>query len=85
MRVKSILIHVLKNCLTLLHPFMPFLTESVWQIIKEKVASSIPCTETVMESTWPEKLCGIVDKYALKNAEIKYELVRAGRNLRAKY
>jgi valyl-tRNA synthetase len=33
---KEILIHVLENSLKLLHPFMPFVTEAIWQNIKER-------------------------------------------------
>ena len=33
--VLSVLLHTLKTCLKLLHPFMPFVTEAIWQEVKE--------------------------------------------------
>jgi valyl-tRNA synthetase len=42
-------IEMLENNLKLLHPFMPFLTEEIWQIIKERTTN-----EALIVSTWPE-------------------------------
>jgi valyl-tRNA synthetase len=38
------------NCIKILHPFMPFITESVWQQIKE---ISIDDSDTLAGSAWP--------------------------------
>ena len=42
-------IEMLENNLKLLHPFMPFLTEEIWQIIAERTPE-----EALIVSTWPE-------------------------------
>ncbi|WP_394759775.1 valine--tRNA ligase [Flavobacterium sp.] len=42
-------IEMLENNLKLLHPFMPFLTEEIWQIITERTPE-----EALIVSTWPE-------------------------------
>ena len=42
-------IEMLENNLKLLHPFMPFLTEEIWQIIAERNTK-----EALIVSTWPE-------------------------------
>ncbi len=42
-------IEMLENNLKLLNPFMPFLTEEIWQTIKERSTS-----EALIVSTWPE-------------------------------
>ncbi len=42
-------IEMLENNLKLLHPFMPFLTEEIWQIIAERAPE-----EALIVSTWPE-------------------------------
>ncbi|WP_348824159.1 valine--tRNA ligase [Flavobacterium aestuarii] len=42
-------IEMLENNLKLLHPFMPFLTEEIWQHIAERTAE-----EALIVSTWPE-------------------------------
>ncbi|HOP29221.1 MAG TPA: valine--tRNA ligase [Spirochaetota bacterium] len=45
---KQVLYYVLKTGLKLLHPFMPFITEEIWSIIKADGESDI------MVSQWPE-------------------------------
>ena len=43
---RSVLVYVLSNTLKLLHPFMPYITEEIWQ--------SLPHTgESIMISDWP--------------------------------
>jgi valyl-tRNA synthetase len=42
-------IEMLENNLKVLHPFMPFLTEEIWQIIAERTPE-----EALIVSTWPE-------------------------------
>ncbi|WP_310556502.1 valine--tRNA ligase [Flavobacterium sp.] len=42
-------IEMLENNLKLLHPFMPFLTEEIWQTIHERKVD-----EALIVSTWPE-------------------------------
>ena len=41
--------YVLKESLKLLHPFMPFVTETIWQEGKERFDST-----TLIEATWPK-------------------------------
>jgi valyl-tRNA synthetase len=42
-------IEMLENNMKLLHPFMPFLTEEIWQILAERTPD-----EALIVSTWPE-------------------------------
>ena len=42
-------IEMLENNMKLLHPFMPFLTEEIWHLIKERSTD-----EALIISTWPE-------------------------------
>jgi valyl-tRNA synthetase len=41
-------IEMLENNLKVLHPFMPFLTEEIWQIVERSPE------EALIVSTWPE-------------------------------
>lgn len=44
---KSVLVYVMSNTLKLLHPFMPFITEEIWQTLPHK-------GESIMVSSWPK-------------------------------
>jgi len=46
--VLSVLRHVLLNSLKLLHPFMPYVTEAIWQQMPRKKS------EDLMVSQWPK-------------------------------
>lgn len=46
--VRSVLIFVLEHTLRLLHPYMPFITEEIWQRVKPDGV------KTIMLSEWPE-------------------------------
>ncbi|MEE1143846.1 MAG: class I tRNA ligase family protein, partial [Acutalibacteraceae bacterium] len=51
--VKAVLIYVMSNTLKLLHPFMPFITEEIWQTLPHE-------GESIMVSDFPvynEELC----------------------------
>lgn len=63
-----------KLCL-LLHPFMPFISEEVWQSITERKAG-----ESIMVASWP--VAGDVDESLLDKFESVKELVSAVRTVR---
>lgn len=48
---KKILVKVLSETLTMLHPFMPFVTEAVWQELRGIYPK---LSESIMISTWPK-------------------------------
>ncbi|MEK7578973.1 MAG: valine--tRNA ligase [Patescibacteria group bacterium] len=45
---KALLLEILRTCLLLLHPFMPFITEEIWEHIP------VPDKKLLMISSWPE-------------------------------
>ncbi len=70
--VKAVLLHVLEGIVKLLHPFMPFLTESIYQNLPQKEGF-------IMLSNWPE----YNEKYLLtKEAEQMEGIMEAIRNIR---
>jgi len=72
---EEILIHVLENSLKLLHPFMPFVTEAIWQNIKER--------ESIMVSKWPEAEKHYIDKKIESDIELVKEAIVNIRNIRS--
>ena len=74
--VKAVLVFVLTNILKLLHPFMPFITEEIYQAIPHD-------TESIMISDW----CKFDDALSFKAEEAEMEkimsAIRAIRNRRA--
>jgi valyl-tRNA synthetase len=45
---RRVLVYVLSNTLAMLHPFMPFITEEIWQTLPHE-------GESVMVSSWPKQ------------------------------
>ncbi len=78
-----VLVHVLEKSLRLLHPYMPFLTEELWQHLKRHV--NWLETESIMVTAYPEADKAMVDPAAEAKIEAIIELIRAIRNIRAQY
>ena len=49
---RRVLVYVMTTTLQLLHPFMPFITEEIWQSLPHE-------GESIMVSKWPESNLGI--------------------------
>ena len=73
---KQVLVWVMDKILKLLHPFMPFITEEIWQTIPHD-------GESIMISQWPEYSDAL--SFAAEEAEMERVMtaVRAIRNRRA--
>jgi len=78
-----VLTHVLEKALRLLHPFMPFLTEELWQNLKKRVAW--PTADSIMIAPYPEADEKMINPEAENEMEAVFEIVRAIRNVRAEY
>jgi len=78
-RTQNVLYFVLSNSLKLIHPFMPFVTEAIWELLPRD--DDLP----LMISAWPKPLKLSLDRDVADNVMKKYELIRAGRNLRTEY
>ncbi len=84
------LIKIFDLSMRLLHPFTPFVTEELWQHLKEAVQISpfktrIPdWPEALMISSWPEpRPIENWEKDKVKSFELIQDIVRSIRNLRA--
>ncbi|WP_209406142.1 valine--tRNA ligase [Pseudozobellia sp. WGM2] len=68
-------IHLFEQNLKLLHPFMPFLTEEVWQHITERSAE-----DALVVSEWPK--VQKTDQSLINNFDFASEVVSGVRNIR---
>ena len=75
-RTQFVLVYVLERTLRLLHPFMPFVTEEIWQHLPHD-------GEALIIAPWPE--ADTLDKVAEEEIASIMEMVRAIRNARAEY
>jgi valyl-tRNA synthetase len=72
-----VLVHVLETSLRLLHPFMPFITEELWQNLKKP--------ESIMTAAYPDADEKAIDSEAERVMESVIEIIHAIRNVRAEH
>jgi valyl-tRNA synthetase len=68
---------VLRECLRLLHPLMPFITEEIWQ--------GIPCNDrpaSIVRDSWPTAERGVRDGAAEKEMDLVQRVVTSIRTIR---
>jgi valyl-tRNA synthetase len=78
-----VLIHVLETALRLLHPFMPFVTEELWQNLKSRLPAKWQKTDSIMIAKYPKADKDAVDTEAEDIIEAVIDITRAIRNIRA--
>ena len=78
-----VLVHVLERTLRLLHPFMPFITEELWQNLTAGLPDNADLTESIMIAPYPRTDAGTADPIADSWADLVMGLVRGIRNVRA--
>lgn len=73
---QRVLAQTLRETMELLHPFMPFLTEEIWQHLPHE-------GQTVMLAPWPRGVEAELDEQAEREMTVLMDVVRAIRNLRS--
>jgi valyl-tRNA synthetase len=71
-----VLARTLKGALELLHPFMPFITEEIWQRLPHR-------GQTIMKAIWPVADPALADREAEDQMGILMEIIRAVRHIRS--
>ena len=71
-----VLHHILSNTLKLLHPFMPFITEAIWQSLPHQGLS-------IMTAGWPEEDDTLSSPQDEQLMNVIMEVIKAVRNMRA--
>jgi len=72
-----VLIHILKNLLKMWHPFMPFVTEAIWQ--------NLGSEQELMVSKFPQFDKKMIDKEGVKEFEQLQVVIGKIRNMRSEY
>jgi valyl-tRNA synthetase len=81
----QVLAHVLERILRLLHPFMPFITETLWQRLFATMPKEGNQPESIMLASYPTASAHPIDETALQEVNLVTEIVRAIRNTRAEF
>ncbi|MBU9888407.1 MAG: valine--tRNA ligase [Candidatus Omnitrophica bacterium] len=86
-QTQQVLFFVCERVLRLLHPFMPFITEEIWQKFKEKVplAEREHWPATVMFAAWPHGEKIFEDRDAQKAVGMLQRAVSGIRDLRSRF
>ena len=79
----KVLVYVLDTVLRLLHPFMPFITEEIWQTLGEVVTHPQGTPKSIMVAAYPESNGEYLDAYAERDVSLVMQTIRAIRNIRS--
>jgi valyl-tRNA synthetase len=85
---RSRIITIIEQSLRLLHPFMPFLTEELWQklpAVSNELHNSAykNAPQTIMLADYPKGDASMIDEAATREMQLVIELISKVRNIRA--
>jgi len=78
---RAVLLAVLEQAMRLLHPFMPYVTEAIWQALPDSVKQG----DALIIATWPMEDAARLDDAAEMQMGLLMDLVRGVRNVRSEY
>lgn len=73
---RSVLAHTLDQTMRMLHPFMPFITEEIWQQLPHK-------GESITVAEWPKSRPEFQDDQSVKEMERLTSIIKSVRNIRS--
>ncbi len=80
-----ILMYVLEVSLRLLHPFMPFITEELWQHLKKHLSSDWQSIESIMVAPYPKAREADIDSESELAMNSVIEIIRSIRRTRKEF
>ena len=80
---RYVLVSVLKEMLTLLHPFMPFITEEIWGYLPGGDPESMDPDNFLIHGKWPEYDEARTFPQEAQILQMAMEIIRSIRNIRA--
>ncbi|TBL81643.1 valine--tRNA ligase [Paenibacillus thalictri] len=75
-QAQSVLAYVLDRTQRLIHPFMPFISEEIWQHLPHE-------GETITLAAWPQADVSFEAPEAVREMELLMDIIRSVRNIRA--
>jgi len=86
LQTQKVLFYVTEKILRLLHPFMPFITEEIWQTFKQKASDAKTWSDTLMIAAWPhQETKKFHDAEAQKAIGLLQDAVGGIRDLRVRF
>ncbi|RFA34547.1 valine--tRNA ligase [Virgibacillus dokdonensis] len=73
---RSVLVYVLDQTMRMLHPYMPFITEEIWQQLPHQ-------GDSITVAAWPEPRDAFHDEQATNEMKRLVAIIKAVRNIRA--
>ncbi len=80
---RFVLVRALKDMLSLLHPFMPFITEEIWSYLPQGEIKADNPENFLIKSSWPVYDEALTFEAETARLELAMEAIRAIRNIRA--
>ncbi len=80
-----VLAYALERVLRLLHPFMPFITEEMWQLLLQRLPREAQWPESIMVAPYPVAEDRFLDPAAEAEIGTVIDVIRGVRNLRAEF
>ncbi|MFH1281184.1 MAG: class I tRNA ligase family protein, partial [Candidatus Omnitrophota bacterium] len=71
-----VMFKVLEKYLRILHPFMPFITEEIWQKLPG-------ANNSIMQQSWPHLQADLINKNDELQMQLAFDLINTIRNMRA--
>ena len=89
---QNVLAFVLDQTLRLLHPFVPFITEGIYQNLNSIAPQrglegimELTVADSIMVAAWPERMDERIDEVCEKQIDLVQSLIRAIRDIRSQY
>jgi len=84
-KTKAVLLHVIETSLRCLHPFMPYISEELWQKFKGYYQDGDQLPASIMIADWPLAQKELINEESEQLIELLQQSVVAVRDLRAKF
>lgn len=88
-QTQVIMFKVLEKYLRIIHPFMPFISEDIWQKLQSVIARTASAAKqdeailSIMEQPWPHMQSQLINKKAEQEIQMAFDIINTIRNMRA--